>query len=126
MEKTLRDTVIIVRDFPEQLTGGDLVGEEAFRQACRTGRRCGHLHRTLRQRTDCVIRQIDPRNQVALFVVLCREVWRHRPGLLTGLRTVCMAFALPAVIVNGRVLACGHGLDDPCLVPNVLQALQPA
>lgn len=65
--------------------------------------------RTGRLRVDVV----DPRNQLYLVPKLIRDVWTHRPGLGAGLRTLCQAFAVPAVVLNGRIVRFPTGEPEP-------------
>lgn len=124
-------SVVLICEQPLQVTGsgccGKLEGDpaltgaaRAFRATCREREGMGLLYRAVRhlfrrQLDDGLVTvvEVDPRNQLYLAPKLWRDVLLYRPGLWRGLRTAFQAFALPAVIVNGRVLTLGGTPTDP-------------
>lgn len=131
-------SIILIRESAEQMTGsgccGRLEGDSsltggaaAYRNVRREQEAFGVLHRAVAQfyadeiRSGVVtIRTVDPRNQPYLFPKLCKDVWRHRPGWGRGLCTLLQLYALPAVIVNGRVISRrGRPLDPDALCHEV-------
>jgi hypothetical protein len=124
-----KPSVIIIREMDSQMTGsgccGKLIGDTTryggrvvFRESRRLMQQCGELSEALRQELgDAVdITLVDPRNQLYLWPRLVRDVWRFRTPLTAALRTLAMAFSLPAVIVNGRVVASRHLPELPELI----------
>ena len=113
-----KPSVVIIREVDAQMTGsgccGKLVGDSTrfgdrrvFEQSRQVMQQCGQLSDALRQELGdgIEITLVDPRNQLYLWPKLVRDVWRYRAPLGAALRTMAMAFSLPAVIVNGRVVA---------------------
>lgn len=86
---------------------------ESFRQTGITTIEIGRLHRWLRSEygARCRIEQVDPRNQLSLFWLLVRQVFKHRPRLFSGLRTILMLFSVPAVVVDGRVIVTNNDIN---------------
>lgn len=120
-------SVILVRENAEQLTGsgccgkleGDnacLGGERIFAQSDQEKARMGVLYRAVREafpdgRVELV--QVDPRNQLYLTAKLVRDAVRYRPGVLAAIKLAFQAFAMPAVVLNGRVLSRRGTLPSP-------------
>ncbi len=113
-------SVILVGELPEQLTGsgccGKLVGDNThfeggvFAERAAVQARLGELHTALEdavgERAEILL--VDPRNQVYLVPRLVRDALRYRPGPGAALRAIGMVFGLPAVIINGAVVASGR------------------
>lgn len=135
-------SVILIREHAEQLTGsgccGKLEGDNAlvggrpvFALARRGQQQMGVLHRAVREffpprdgRELVAVEVVDPRNQLYLWPKLIGDVLRYRPGLSAGLRTIAQFFALPAVIVNGRVISRrGQPLDPDTLCHQITRLL---
>ena len=124
-------SVILIRENAEQVTGGGCCGglddddptvkpHDLFRQAKEHQRELGVLHRAMRERFPpaegrprVAVVTVDPRNQLYLWPKLVGDVLRYRPGWRAGLRTALQMFALPAVVVNGRVLSRRDRPMDP-------------
>ena len=126
-----RPSVILVREWEEQLTGsgccgrveGDFLthrGESTFRErrACMVA--MGPLSRTLRERFgDAIELQVlDPRNPALMFLLL-RDFWAFRVGLVEALKTIGR-LPVQAVVVNGRLVARGEW-PDPSEVVEILE-----
>jgi len=119
-------SVILVCENAEQLTGSGCCGKLEGDNACTDGRslfaqseqekqRLGALYRAVRESfpaEQVEVVQVDPRNQFYFVAKLLRDVIRYRPGATDTLRTTFQAFALPAVILNGRVLS-RRGVPPP-------------
>ena len=135
-------SVILIREHAEQLTGsgccGKLEGDNAlvggqpvFTLARQGQQQMGVLHRAIREffppregRERVKVEVVDPRNQLYLWPRLIGDVLRYRPGLRAGLRTALQFFALPAVIVNGRVMSRrGQPLDPDALCHEITRLL---
>ncbi len=123
-------SVILIREVAEQLTGsgccGKLEGDgitarqsKLFAESRQQQLDMGLLHRTIKRffpveagKPEVHVVMVDPRNQLYLAPKLIGDVLRHRPGWHAGLRTIAQAFALPAVILNGRIISkAGTALD---------------
>ncbi len=116
-------SVILIRENAEQLSGSGCCGklegdalraasDEPFAHTRADQSACGRLHRLLRKNfpdsgTTPRVRvvTVDPRNQLYLAPKLWRDVCRYRPGIREGLKTALQLFALPAVVINGRVVS---------------------
>jgi hypothetical protein len=138
-------SVILIREYAEQLTGGgccgalseddpSVEGRGIFDHLKQQQRDLGILHRTVRQffppvggLEQVAVVTVDPRNQLYLWPKLLCDVLRYRPGWRAGLRTALQLFSLPAVVVNGRVISRRDGPLDPdtlchairCQLPDV-------
>jgi hypothetical protein len=126
-----RVSVLLVCERPEQVTGsgccGKLEGDnafrgggEVFREARQRRQEFGVLYRAVQQffadeiaRGEVRLDTVDPRNQLYLVPRLWRDVCRYRPGWRAGAAAVLQLFALPAVLVNGRVLSRRGQTVDP-------------
>ncbi|MFW6125035.1 MAG: hypothetical protein ACOC46_02705 [Pirellulales bacterium] len=132
-------SVILVRESAEQLTGsgccGKLEGDNAsrngealFADSRRHQQHMGRLYRAVRehfQPEQVDVIEVDPRNQLYLSARLLRDVVRFRPRLRDGVRTALQAFSLPAVVVNGRVVASGGAaLDAASLLRHIKWAVK--
>jgi hypothetical protein len=123
-------SLIFIRETAEQLTGSGCCGKvegdaadsdtTADYSATRADQQSqAALISFIRDRFDTEGAQapditiVDPRNQLYLGPKLIREVFRHRPRCLSGLRTLLQCFAVPAIILNGRVIASGNATPDP-------------
>ncbi|MFT5239317.1 MAG: hypothetical protein ACI9OU_000978 [Candidatus Promineifilaceae bacterium] len=130
-------SLIFIRETAEQLTGsaccGKVEGDAAdsdtsanFRATRADQYSHAALIRFIRDRFGAEGAQapditiVDPRNQLYLGPKLIREVFRHRPHGLSGLRTVLQCFAVPAIILNGRVIASGNAAPDPEAICNTI------
>lgn len=138
-------SVVLIRENAEQLTGGGCCGalsdddptvrqQNVFAEARRTQQQIGLLHRAVcrcfaqqRMSGKLEVTIVDPRNQLYLVGKLLRDVWRYRPGWRAGAATVLQLFALPAVVVNGRVISRrGTPLDPDSLCHEVSRLLDGA
>jgi hypothetical protein len=137
-----RPSVILIREWEEQLSGsgccgrveGDFLtrqGEPVFRERRACMEAMGPLSRTLRERfSDAIeLQVVDPRNPALVFLLL-RDFWAFRVGLIEALRTTA-GLPIQAVVVNGRLLSRGEW-PDPFKVVQILEeaisagVLQPA
>lgn len=127
-----RPSVILIREWAEQLTGsgccGRLEGDFAgchegpvFRERREGMERMGLVYRGLKEQFgDAVeIQVVDPRNAALLFL-LVRDCWTFRVGFGAGLR---MLFSIPkqAVVVNGH-LADRTDHPDPRRIAQIVEA----
>ena len=126
-----RPSVILIREWEEQLSGsgccgrvgGDFLtrqGEPTFRERRACMEAMAPLSRTLRERFgDAIELQVlDPRNP-ALFFLLLRDFWAFRLGVVEALKTMGR-LPVQAVVVNGRLLSRGEW-PDPLDVVGVLE-----
>ncbi len=109
------DAVLVV-ERAEQLTGsgccGKLEGDNAFQggepvfeDSRRDQEAAGPLFQLLSGfGPHWTVEIVDPRNLLALWPRLWQHVWRHRPPLLSALRTLSLAFSAPALLLDGRVV----------------------
>lgn len=138
-----RVSVIFVREQAAQVTGsgccGKLEGEhglvcridDLFSHTRAVQRDFGVLHRAVREFfppsqgiEQVTVVSVDPRNQLYLAAKLWRDVFRFRPGFIESIRTISQWFAIPAVIVNGRVLSRpGHPVDPDSLCHEIHRCL---
>lgn len=120
---TPRVSILLIRENAEQLTGsgccGKLEGDQrmfgggaVFAEQRRQARDLGVLHRAVRQFFQSEINEglvtievVDPRNQLYLVPKLWKDAFRYRPGFVPVLQTALQLFAVPAVIVNGRIMS---------------------
>ena len=115
MARHPRPSVIIVREWEQQLTGsgccgkleGDFLGcgeDAVFHERRALMERMGPVYRTVRNRfgDQVDLQVIDPRNP-GLLLMLLRDFRAFRVGLRTALGTL---FRLPkqGVLVNGRLV----------------------
>jgi hypothetical protein len=115
MHRQPKPSVILVREWEQQLTGsgccgkleGDFLGcrgEEVFAERRAVMERMGPVYRALRSRfgADVDLQVVDPRN-ASLFFLLLRDFRAYHVGLRAALATL---FGLPkqGVIVNGRLI----------------------
>ena len=126
-----KPSVILIREWEEQLTGsgccgrveGDFLtrqGEPVFRERRACMEAMGPLSRTLRERFGDAIelQVVDPRN-LALIFLLLRDFWAFRVGLAGALKTIG-GLPVQAVVVNGRLVARGEW-PDPLEVVEILE-----
>ncbi len=124
-------SVILIREYAEQLTGGGccgglsdddpaVEGRGVFEHVKQQQHDLGVLHRTARQffptchgREQVALVTVDPRNQLYLAPKLAWDVLRYRPGWRAGLKTALQLFSLPAVVVNGRIISRRNEPLDP-------------
>ena len=126
-----RPSVILIREWEEQLSGsgccgkvgGDFLareGEPAFRERRACMEAMAPLSRTLRETFGDAIelQVVDPRNAF-LFFILLRDFWAFRVGIVEAVKT---AGRLPvqAVVVNGRLISRGEW-PDPLEVVQILE-----
>lgn len=115
MRQRPRPSVIIVREWEQQLTGsgccgkleGDFLGcgeDAVFRERRSLMERMGPVYRAVRDRfgDEVDLQVIDPRN-VGLLIMLLRDFRLFRLGLRTALATL---FRLPkqGIVVNGMLV----------------------
>jgi hypothetical protein len=111
-----KPSVILIRETEEQVAGsgccgkfeGDFArcgGEWIFPERRQIKESMGVVARWLKQEFGDAIELtiVDPRNQLYLIPKILRDVWHFRPPALAALRSLSMAFAFPAVLVNGAV-----------------------
>jgi hypothetical protein len=115
MDKRPRTSVILVREWEQQLTGsgccgkleGDFLGcgdTTVFAERRAVMERMGPVYRTIRERCgDAVeVQVVDPRN-IALIPFLVRDFWTFRVGIRSALATL-VGLPKQGVIVNGRLV----------------------
>lgn len=128
-----RPSVILIREWEEQLSGSGCCGRVEGRFLARGGepafperRACmdamGPLYRTLRERPGDPIelQVVDPRNLPSMIFLLARDFWAFRVGLREALGTLGR-LPVQGVVVNGRLVARGEW-PDPADVLRVLDA----
>jgi hypothetical protein len=111
-----KPSVILIRETEEQVAGSGCCGkiegdfarcgdEWVFPERRQMKESMGEVARWLKEEFGEAIELtvVDPRNQLYLFPKIARDVWHFRPRLGSALRGLCMAFAFPAVLVNGAV-----------------------
>jgi hypothetical protein len=111
-----KPSIILIRETEEQVAGsgccgkfeGDFArfaGKWIFPERRQIKESMGAVTRWLKEEFGNAIELtiVDPRNQLYLFPKIVRDVWRFRPSLAAALRSVCLAFSFPAVLVNGAV-----------------------
>lgn len=109
-----RPSVILIREYDQQLTGGGCCGrlagdfafcasEPVFAERRTIMERMGPVYRALRERfgDGVEIQVVDPRNFSLLFL-LVRDLWAFRVGWRSALRTLTRV-GTHAVVVNGRL-----------------------
>jgi len=111
------NSVLIIRESEEQITGSDccgvLIGEfctendspvfQAVRDSNQQVLKLGkYLKDEYGNRVD--IKYIDPRNQVYLLPKLFKDVWKYKPGFTHALKVIFQFFRCPAVIINGMIM----------------------
>lgn len=132
MQRRPKPSVIIVREWEQQLTGsgccgkieGDFLGcgdDAVFAERRRGMERMGPVYRAIRERfRDTVeLQVVDPRNPSLIFLLM-RDFWVYRTGLRTAISTLAR---LPkqGVIVNGRLVDRSEE-PDPARVLDALSA----
>ncbi len=142
MDMRTRPSVILIREWEEQLSGsgccgrveGDFLtreGEPAFRERRACMEAMAPLSRRLRERfgDGIELQVLDPRNPALIFLLI-RDFWAFRVGLVEALKTTGR-LPIQAVVVNGRLVSRGEW-PDPLEVVQILEeaisagALQPA
>ena len=131
-----RPSVILIREWEEQLSGsgccgrveGDFLtrqGEPVFRERRACMEAMAPLSRTLRERFGDAIelQVVDPRNPALVFLLL-RDFWAFRVGLVEALRTTG-GLPIQAVVVNGRLLSRGEWPDPLEVVQILEEAISP-
>ncbi|MGE3807102.1 MAG: hypothetical protein AB7K24_20760 [Gemmataceae bacterium] len=135
-----RVSVLLICEQPELLTGsgccrlharnGAMDLSSIFRDVDDQREKIGLLYRVLRrffardlEEKSLAIVCVDPRNQLYLVPKLWRDVWRYRPGWKAGCLAAFQAFALPAVVVNGRPLSRKGEIDPDELCHTIGQLL---
>ena len=129
-----RPSVILVREWEEQLSGsgccgrvaGDFLihrGESVFRERRACMEAMEPLSRTLRERFGDAIelQVVDPRNPALIFLLL-RDFWAFRVGLIEALKTIGR-LPIQAVVVNGRLVSRGKWPDPPEVVQILEEAI---
>ena len=136
MDMRARPSVILIREWEEQLSGsgccgglaGDFLsrdGEPAFKERRACMESMAPLSRALRERFGDAIelQVVDPRNPFLLFLLL-RDCWAFRVGLVEALKTATK-LPIQAVVVNGRLLSRGEW-PDPLEVIRILEDADPS
>ena len=126
-----RPSVILIREWEEQLSGsgccgkveGDFLtreGEPTFRERRACMEEMAPLSRTLRETFgDAIELQVlDPRNPALVFLLL-RDFWAFRVGLVEALKTIGR-IPIQAVVVNGQLISRGEW-PDPLEVVQILE-----
>ncbi len=126
-----RPSVILIREWEAQLSGsgccgrveGDFLareGEPVFRERRACMEAMAPLSRTLRERFGDAIelQVVDPRNPV-LVLLLLRDFWAFRVGLVEALKTIG-GLPIQAVVLNGQLLSRGEW-PDPLEVVEILE-----
>lgn len=134
-----KPSVIIIRESEEQVAAsgccgkfeGDFArcsGEWVFPERRRIKERTGEVARWLHDEFGDTIdlAVVDPRNQLCLLLKIVGDVWHFRPPLWPAIRSLCMAFAFPAVLVNGKVTFSRNVPARDDVVPAVLAAMSRA
>ncbi len=111
-----KPSIVLIRETEEQVAGsgccgkfeGDFArcgGEWVFPERRQIKESMGAVARCLKNEFGDAIELtiVDPRNSLYLFPKIVRDVWHFRPSFGETLRSVCMAFAFPAVLINGAV-----------------------
>ena len=106
----------MIREAAEQITGsgccGKLEGDNSrfrgdwvFAESRQVEEKTGEVARWLWEEFGDAIELtiVDPRNQLYLFPKIVRDVLCFRPQFGAALRSVCMAFSCPAILINGTV-----------------------
>ncbi len=114
--KMQKPSIILIRETEEQVAAsgccgkfeGDFArgaGEWVFPERRQIKESMGAVTRWLKEEFGDAIELtiVDPRNPLYLFPKIIRDVWRFRPSLGATVRSVCLAFSFPAVLVNGAV-----------------------
>jgi hypothetical protein len=109
-----RPSVILIREYDQQLTGsgccgrlaGDFAicaGEPVFAERRLIMERMGSVYRKLEERfgDEIEIQVVDPRNFGLLFL-LFRDIWAFRVGWRSAMHTLTRV-GTHAVVVNGRL-----------------------
>ena len=126
-----RPSVILVRESAEPIGGccripqGSLVStkeDPAFASQRAIIDSLGAVYQALRQRFGRAIdvQVVDPRN-IALPILLMRDLFAHRVGFRDGLRTLAQ-IPQHAVIVNGRIVDESEAPDALAVVAHVAAA----
>lgn len=75
---------------------------------------CGRLHRELRERygeEEVEIIQIEPKDYIFVLPRVIKDIIKRREPFISSIRTLLLWHAVPAVIVNGRVIGNGKVPD---------------
>ena len=110
-------SVLLIREYEEQLTGSDCCGVlrgefskengiPVFKDTHEKNQFINEVGSFLNNNYDSHIelKYIDPRNQLYLVPKLFKDVFNYRPPLLKSLKTLFQLFHCPAIIINGIVL----------------------
>ena len=129
-----RPSVLLIREWEEQTTGGGCCGrvegdflsregEPTFRERRACMESMAPLSRTLREKFGDTIelQVVDPRNPALIFLLL-RDFWAFRVGLVEALKTIGW-LPVQAVVVNGRLLSRGEWPDPPEVVRILEEAM---
>jgi hypothetical protein len=84
----------------------ELSYEEIRESACE----CGRLHREIRERygeNEVEIIQIEPKDYIYVLPRVIKDIIKGREPFISSIRTLLLWYPVPAVIVNGRVVAKG-------------------
>lgn len=129
-----RPSVILIREWEEQLSGsgccgrveGDFLNRErepAFRERRACMEAMAPLSRALREKFGDTIelQVVDPRNSFLVFLLL-RDFWAFRVGFVEALKTIGR-LPIQAVVVNGRLISRGEWPDPPEVVRILEEAI---
>ncbi|HVY55860.1 MAG TPA: hypothetical protein VHC46_08905 [Thermodesulfobacteriota bacterium] len=84
--------------------------EPSYREIRESAAECGRLYRELRERygeEEVEIIQIEPKDYVYVLPRVIRDIIKRREPLVSSLRTLLLWHAVPAVIVNGKIVSTG-------------------
>ncbi|MDZ7363667.1 MAG: hypothetical protein ONB46_23565 [candidate division KSB1 bacterium] len=111
-----KPSVILIRETEEQIAGsgccgkfeGDFArcgGEWVFPERRQIKEGMGAVARYLKDAfgDDIELTVVDPRNQLYLLPKIAHDVWHFRPSFAVSFRSLTLAFAFPAVLINGAV-----------------------
>ena len=84
--------------------------EPSYREIREYAGECGRLHRDLRERygeDEVEIIQIEPKDYIYVLPTVIKDIIKHRGPVISSIRTLLLWHAVPAVIVNGRLVGGG-------------------
>jgi len=84
--------------------------EPSYREIRESAGECGRLHRDLRERygeDEVEIIQIEPKDYIYVLPTVIKDIIKHRGPVISSIRTLLLWHAVPAVIVNGRLVGGG-------------------
>ena len=128
-----RPSVILIREWEEQLSGSGCCGrvegrfmkqggEPAFPERRASMVAMAPLYRVLRERAGSAIdlQVVDPRNLLSMLFLLARDFWAFRVAPREALGTL-WRLPVQGVVVNGRLVARGEW-PDPAHIAGIIDA----